>query len=72
MNSDELLKCLKQMAAKKSMQYDVIPKDHLPTLDIEKYPAALIINTDPSTEAGEHWIVLYRRTPLSELEGFDR
>ena len=33
------------------------PCDRLPR--VTKYPAALILNTDPSTKPGEHWVAVY-------------
>ena len=36
----------------------VFPRDCLPE-KVKQYPAALIANTDPKTERGEHWIAIY-------------
>ena len=36
----------------------VLPSDHLPSKRVRKRPAGYIINTDPHTKPGEHWIAV--------------
>ena len=72
MKNYELNESLKEMAKKFSFSFDVIPCDHLPDFKWNKFPMALIVNTDPSTAPGQHWVLFYRKTPYSDLEGFDR
>lgn len=72
MRTHELLACLQDMAGQYEMQYDVIPSDGLYNVDIQRYPLALIVNTDPNSKPGKHWVVFYKKTPYSELEGFCR
>ena len=36
----------------------VFARDELPLI-IDKYPAIIITNTDPSTKSGSHWILFY-------------
>ena len=37
---------------------EVLALDELQTLQLS-YPAALIVNTEPSTKPGEHWVAVY-------------
>ena len=46
----------------------VFANNHLP-LDVN-YPSALVVNTDPCTEPGEHWVAIYF-TPDVQGEYFD-
>jgi len=50
----------------------VFPSDHIPCIsDIAKQaPCAYILNTDPCTEPGTHWVAFYHPSP-SILEFFD-
>jgi hypothetical protein len=53
MNSLEIkqeLQCLKCFRG-------VFSLDQLPSLN--KYPAGIIVNTDPSNKPGEHWVAIY-------------
>ena len=34
----------------------IYPKDQLPTVE---YPGSYVVNTDPSTAPGEHWIAMF-------------
>ena len=38
---------------------DVLACDELPLTTIRRLPAALIVNTDPSTQQGRHWLAIY-------------
>jgi hypothetical protein len=35
------------------------PRDLLPKKQIKKRPCALIVNTDDSTNPGQHWLAIY-------------
>ncbi len=37
----------------------VLPCDYLPKTPLKVLPAMVIFNTDPSTEAGQHWLAVY-------------
>ena len=45
-----------------------VPCDRIPTRD--RYPYALVVNTDVSKGAGEHWVVIYATSP-TVVEYFD-
>ena len=45
----------------------VYPKDQLPTVE---YPGSYVVNTDPSTAPGEHWVAMFFNNPRS-AEFFD-
>ena len=45
----------------------VYPKDQLPTVE---YPGSYVVNTNPSTAPGEHWVVMFFNNPRS-AEFFD-
>lgn len=55
MNTDELARYLGQ-ALPRIFTY-VCAEDELPT--IHRRPAALIINTEPSSSDGEHWVAVF-------------
>ena len=40
----------------------VYPKDQLPTVE---YPGSYIVNTDPNTSPGEHWVAMFFNNPRS-------
>ena len=40
----------------------VFPSDKLPQT-IDKYPCGLVINIDPSTKSGMHWIAVFLMSP---------
>ena len=71
----EQLTCIgnKLLAGKSTRFLGVYAADRIPRLDEkqEHYPCALIANTDPSTESGEHWIAYYLSSPNSPIEFFD-
>lgn len=47
------------------------PYDRLPPAPIRRFPAAFIVNTDPSDEPGTHWIALFFPSHDVESEYFD-
>ena len=47
------------------------PCDRLPEPETLKYPAALIINTDPHQYAGTHWVGVFANGLTKELFYFD-
>ena len=47
----------------------VFPRDLIPT-EFDSYPACLIANTDPSIEAGQHWVSYFFQS-ISDYEFFD-
>ena len=47
----------------------MIPSDKLPQT-IEKYPCGFVVNTDPSSEPGTHWVAFYFPT-VRKGEFFD-
>ena len=51
-----------------SIMRGVFPSDKLPI--VNKYPSALIANTDPHNQPGTHWIAMYFVMP-DESEFFD-
>lgn len=58
MEGPELAQFVKLDAWSNTCFEGVYPIDRLPT-KISRTPAAVIINTDPSDEKGEHWIAIY-------------
>lgn len=48
----------------------VYPCDKLTTIEIDRKPCCLIINTAPSTHNGEHWVGIYL-SDFGECEFFD-
>lgn len=51
--------------------YGVFSSDTLLNVDIIKYPASLIVNTDESNKAGEHWVAFHFPSKLAYAEYFD-
>lgn len=51
----------------------VYAADELPNLNSSKtsYPCCYVVNTDPSSEPGEHWVAFYHETPHHPVEFFD-
>jgi hypothetical protein len=57
MNTEQLLDCLSQDKTLSGYSYGVYAANRLPkNHDI---PACIIVNTDPATKPGSHWIALY-------------
>ena len=71
----EQLSCIgnKLLAGTSTSFLGVFAADRIPQLDQrqERYPCALIANTDPSTRPGEHWVAYYLSSPNSPIEFFD-
>lgn len=57
MNTLDIIKILGNNKNAKQSFHGVYPADMLP--EIHSYPASLVINLDPSTLPGSHWVVLY-------------
>ena len=58
MNTSQITRALKQDRFTKRTFRGVFPSDKLPkTLD--KFPCAIVANTDPSNEPGTHWVAFY-------------
>ena len=57
MNTLEIERVITQDPCGEAVFADVFARDQLPaTID---YPCAMVWNTDPSNEAGEHWVAMY-------------
>jgi hypothetical protein len=59
MNSLEIYKYLSGLCHGGRIYFDVLPCDGLDNLKIPYYPACLIINSDPASLPGEHWVSMY-------------
>ena len=59
MNTLELQGLIEKCLHKKSNSLGVLACDELPSRQIRKLPAVLIVNTDPSTLPGAHWLAIY-------------
>ena len=46
-------------------------RDQIPSLQHEKRPFALVVNTDVAAEPGEHWLALYAPRGSKKIELFD-
>ena len=58
LNSLQLTFALRKHAQTASQFVGVFARDELPLI-IDKIPAIIIANTDPSTKSGSHWILFY-------------
>ena len=58
MNTEQIKRLLEMDSCTRDVLVGVYPRDRLP-LSITKYPSAYVCNTDPHTEDGEHWLVIY-------------
>jgi len=58
MNALELIQVMSQDPKTRDKFCGVYASDTLPKV-IENYPCGLIVNTDPQTEKGSHWLALY-------------
>lgn len=58
MDTVQIIKCMKNNIATKKYFKGVFASDKLPTMKLKK-PACLIINTDPSTKPGMHWVAIF-------------
>ena len=70
MNLSELdiFNVLKAYNKTRNVFIDCVPCDLLP--DSDRYPYAVVANTDTSDKKGRHWIVIYATSPTS-AEYFD-
>ena len=68
MNSREILTCLKSDNNIKQQLLGVFPRDKLPKIVL--LPAALVVNSDPATKPGMHWLSIYI-SPDGKGEYFD-
>ena len=59
LNTLQLLKIINEDKHTKDIFLGVFARDQLPKVD--RYPACLIVNTDPSYLNGEHWFNVYRQ-----------
>ncbi len=60
MDTVQLTRLMKSDSVTNREFIGVFPSDYLNTsFEIKRYPSALIVNTDESTEPGQHWIAIY-------------
>ena len=69
MNSVEIARVLSSHPKTKENFKGVYALDTLPKI-FTKHPVSLVVNTDPVTKPGTHWLALYMATPHS-CEYFD-
>lgn len=71
MNSNQLLVCLSKINSVRTLQYNCVAYDGIPS-NVTTFPSTLVINTKPSSHPGEHWLGLYwrRNTKTGEVEVF--
>jgi hypothetical protein len=69
MNTKDLLSSLRSCPNTKKHSLGVFAADTLPRNKIKKFPAALICNSDVSTEPGTHWLAFYfpRKNGIGEF-----
>lgn len=58
MNTLDLIQAMEQDSKSHGKFCGVYASDTLPKV-IENYPCGLIVNTDPQTEKGSHWLAMY-------------
>ena len=71
MNSQEVLNYLAVICKRRNAQFDVLPCDKLRDVNILKYPCCLVVNNQPSTEGGQHWIAFYINDKSAMVEFYD-
>jgi hypothetical protein len=69
MNTNEIESALRSNPKTASLFRGVFACDTVPA-DIQPLPAGLIINTDPSSKAGTHWVAVFQEHPRT-IEFFD-
>lgn len=69
MNTTQIRKIMLEDPITQKSFMGVFPSDRIPSR-IEKYPACFILNTDPSTHSGSHWLACFISTP-NQLHFFD-
>ena len=57
MNSLQILRVLKGDDLARRYAVGVYPADRLPP--VQKYPSALVVNSDPDGMRGSHWLAMY-------------
>ena len=57
MNTEEIEKAICRVPSAESIFARVYARDQLP--ELIKYPAAMVWNTDPADQPGEHWVAAY-------------
>ena len=58
MNTFQITRGLEQDPITSKNFCGVFPSDTLPQ-SIERYPCGFVVNTDPSSEPGTHWVAFY-------------
>jgi len=71
MNTDQLTRVLEYICSPYNATYAVVASDELQLIKPKKFPLAVISNTDPSGEPGEHWVAFYMRKAKDPIEFFD-
>lgn len=69
MDSRQIIRVLKRDPITRRTFVGVFACDQLPKT-ISKYPACLVVNTDPHSKAGKHWLAMYIPNAVT-LEFFD-
>lgn len=59
MDTAQILKCILQLPELNKVFLGAFPIDKLPPRRFIKYPCALIVNFDKSTEKGSHWVSIF-------------
>ncbi len=60
MNSAQIDYALRNDACTQGLFAAVVPSDHLrPLIKQLRLPCAYVVNTDPSTQPGQHWVAFY-------------
>ena len=65
MDTSQIVSALKSDPIARKIFCGVFPSDLLPKV-LDTFPCGFVANTDPSNEAGKHWVVFYFQ---SEWEG---
>src|ERR1700742_1337630 len=71
MNTNQVMSYLNVICKTRKAVFDVIPCDELRNVKLVKFPLCLVVNTDPSTKPGDHWVALYIENKTSCVEFFD-
>ena len=58
MNTSQLIQVIQHDQQSRNKFCGVYSSDLLPS-NIDRYPCGIIVNTDPHTEKGSHWLALY-------------
>src|SRR5262249_36943292 len=59
MNTIELITILSRDKITKPNFIGVYASDHIRSLQVRKFPACFMVNTDPSWKSGAHWLAIY-------------